>query len=143
MQQRDKRHVSFAGHLPTDSASMTTMEPTDTLDTLGSMDLDLIDTVCNHFDINIDTLYAHAAKHCTEANKEKHLHRKPPKGSSLPHADVRHMMADNKELDINGTKYSARKANTAPQPSNITMDGITYCVNRNQGWLLQSLHINL
>ena len=64
------------------------MEPTDTSDTPDSSDLDLIDTVCEHFDVDIDTLYAHAVKHHTEVNKEKHQHWKPPKGSSLPPADI-------------------------------------------------------
>ena len=109
--------------------STTIMEPTDTSDTLDSLDLDLIDTVCDHFDIDIDTLYAHPMKHHTEVNKEKHLQWRPPKGSPLPPTDVWHLMADKKELDINGTRYSAKKANATPQPSDITIDGITYCVN--------------
>ena len=32
-------------------------------------------------------------------------------------------MADKKELDINGARYSAKKANAMPQPSDVTING--------------------
>ena len=34
-----------------------------------------------------------------------------------------------KEIDINGAKYSVRKANTTPHASDITINGVTYSIN--------------
>ena len=40
------------------------------------------------------------------------------------------MMADKKEIDINGTKYSVKKASCATfHASNVTIDGVTYSIN--------------
>ena len=39
------------------------------------------------------------------------------------------MMANNKELNINGTWYSAKKANAAPHPSDVIIKGVTYIIN--------------
>ena len=90
---------------------------------------DQIDSVCNQFDVDLETLYAHAAKHCTDVNKGKRMHWKPSKGSTLPLGDIWHMMADKKEIDINATKYSVKKANATSHGSNVTIDGVTYSIN--------------
>jgi hypothetical protein len=65
----------------------------------------LIASVCEQYDVDIDTLYAHVAKHHKEANKEKHVHWKPPKGSELHPADPRHMLAQRSEIMISGITY--------------------------------------
>ena len=85
------------------------METTDTTKPQDGEDPDLVDSVCNHFDVNLETLYAHVAKHCTNVNKEKHKHWKPPKGSTLPLGEIHCMMADKEEININGTKVQPLK----------------------------------
>jgi len=72
---------------------------------------------------------AEIAKANTEANKQRHEHWKPPKGSGLPALDVCHMMAAKADIDLNGIKYSIKKANTASQPMDVAIDGITYSVS--------------
>ena len=69
-------------------ASGTMMETTSMMDTHSFMKFNLLDSVCEQFDVDLDTLYAQVAKHHTEANKEKHNHWRPPKASSLPGGDV-------------------------------------------------------
>ena len=39
------------------------------------------------------------------------------------------MKADKKELNINEAQYSAKKAKTAPHPSDVIIEGITYTMN--------------
>ena len=47
-----------------------------------------------------------------------------------PPGDIQHMtMADKKEIDINGAKYSVKKANATPHASDITINGVTYSIN--------------
>jgi len=69
------------------------------------------------------------AKANMEANKQKHKHWKPPKGSRLPASDVCHMMAAKADIDINSVNYSIKKATTESQPTDITIEGITYSVS--------------
>jgi len=100
------------------------------------VDTDIIDEVCDQLGINIDTLYvqmascrAAIAKANTEANKQKHRHWKPPKGSGIPALDVCCMMATKANININGVNYSIKKATTASQPMDVTIDGVTYSVS--------------
>jgi len=69
------------------------------------------------------------AKANTEANKQHHRHWKPPKGSGLPALGVHHMMAAKADIDVNGIKYSIKKASTVGQPTDVSIDGITYSVS--------------
>ena len=39
------------------------------------------------------------------------------------------MMADKKEININGTKYSVKKANATSHASEFTIDGVMYFIN--------------
>ena len=39
------------------------------------------------------------------------------------------MLADKKDLNINGAQYSAKKANNAPHPSDVTIEGVTYTIS--------------
>ena len=57
------------------------------------------------------------------------MHWKPPKGSTLSPGDIRCMMADKKEIGINGTKYSAKKANATSHASNVTIDSVMYSIS--------------
>jgi len=84
-------------------------------------DNDLIDDVCQTYGVTWDMLYAHAAFRRTEANKEKHKHWKPPKGSTLPASDIRSMMADKTDININRAKYSIKKANSAAQNTLVSL----------------------
>ena len=65
------------------------------------------------------------------ANKGKHQHWRPPKGSTLALYGIHHIMADKKEIDINGMKYSValKKVDTTPQASDVTINGVTYSIN--------------
>ena len=54
-----------------------TMEDLDTPAPHNGEDLDFIDSICNQFDVDLETLYAHAAKHHTghtEVNKQGKAH---------------------------------------------------------------------
>jgi len=93
------------------------------------MDVDIIDHICETYDLDVDTLHAHAAKRRTEDNKARHKHWKPPKGSGLPASDVRRMMAAKADIDVNGIKYSIKKASTLGQPTDVSIDGVTYSVS--------------
>jgi len=84
--------------------------------------IDLIDDVCQTYGVTLNRFYAHAASRHTEANKERHKHWKPPKGSTLPASDIHHMMADKTNIDINGVKYLIKKADSAAQHSDITIE---------------------
>ena len=110
---------------PPDHSSDQTTEDIDTPEPQDGEELDFIDSVCNQFDVDLETLYAHAAKWHTDVNKKRHKHWKPPKGSTLPLSDIQCMMADKKEIDINGAKYSIKKANATSHASNITINGVT------------------
>jgi len=84
----------------------------------------------------VDTLYVQMAprhikmaKANTEANKQHHKHWKPPKRSGLPALDVCRMMAAKVDIDVNGIKYSIKKAKTNGQPSDVSIDSITYSVS--------------
>ena len=39
------------------------------------------------------------------------------------------MMVDKAEIDIDGYKYSVKKADTAPHPADVVIDGIRYAIN--------------
>jgi len=82
-------------------------------------DMDLVDGVCEQLGIGMETLYVQMASHHhemaranTEANKQHHKHWKPPKGSGLPALDVCRKMAAKAAIDVNGVKYSIKKAST-------------------------------
>ena len=92
-------------------------------------DSNIVDNICDYFDTVFDTLYAHVANHHTEENKKKHNHWKPPKLSSLPPADVWCMLANNKDIHVNGVKYDVKKANSAVLPTDIVIKDITYEVS--------------
>ena len=62
-------------------ASETMIETTGTMDDHSLMGFNLADSVCEQFNVGIDTLYAQVAQHCTEANMEKHNHWQPPKAA--------------------------------------------------------------
>ena len=93
------------------------------------MDCNLVGSVCEQFDVDLDTLHAHRLQCQTDLNKKKHLHCKPPKDPSLLVTEPRHMHADKAELNLNGSKYAAKKANTAPHPADVTIKGITCSVS--------------
>jgi len=99
-------------------------------------DMDFIDDVCEELGIDMETLYIQmASRHNqmaranTEANKKHHKHWKPPKGSGLPALDVRRMMAAKADIDINGIQYTVKKADTQGQPSDVSIDRVTYLVS--------------
>ena len=125
-QKWDKLHASLHDTATPEQSPDPTTEGMDTPAPHDGEEIDFIASICNQFDVDLETLYAHAAKCCTEANKERHMHWKPPKGSTLPPGDIRCMMADKKEIDINGTKYSAKTANATSHASDVTIDGVTY-----------------
>jgi len=106
-------------------------------DDTSTLDINLINNVCNVYGIDVDMLYVQAASRQdavsrakSDANKEKHLRWKPPKQSSLPTSDVHCMITNKAEIDINGAMYSIKKASSAPEHSNVTIDGITYSVSK-------------
>ena len=72
-------------------------------------------------------------------NKEKHRHWKPPKGSTLPPSDIQCMMADKAEIDINRHKYSVKKADAAPHPVDVAIDGIRYAINMTRVSILPTM----
>ena len=39
------------------------------------------------------------------------------------------MMADKAEIDIDGNKYSVKKADAAPHPVDVVIDGVRYAIN--------------
>ena len=119
----------FHDQEPSNTASKTVTETTCSTNTHSSMNFKLLDTVCKQFNVDLDTLYAQVAQQHTEANREKHNHWQPPKPSTLPPGNVQCMMADKKELNINVAHYSAKKADTAPHPSDVIIEGITYTIN--------------
>jgi len=99
-------------------------------------DTDLVDDVCEQLGIDIETLYVQMASHHnemaranTEANKQCHKHWKPPKGSGLPASDVCHMMAAKADINVNDVKYTIKQISTVGQPTNVSIDGITYSVS--------------
>jgi hypothetical protein len=52
---------------------------------------DLINSICNTFDIDFETRYTRATKCHTAMNKEKHKHWKPPKGfNTMPWRHLTH-----------------------------------------------------
>jgi len=76
------------------SATATTKETASSED----MDTNLMDDICEQLGIDMETLYMASccnemARATTEANKQRHKHWKPPKGSGLPASDVHCMMA--------------------------------------------------
>ena len=83
-QKWDKLHAYLHNIKPCDHSSDLTTEGMDTPEPHDGEELDFIDNICNQFDVDLETLYAHATKQCTDANKESHKHWKPPKGSTLP-----------------------------------------------------------
>jgi len=98
--------------------------------------MDLIDDVWEQLGIDMETLYVQMASHHnemakanTEANKQHHKHWKPPKGSGLPASDIHCMMAAKADIDVNGIKYSIKKALTVGQPTDVSIDGVTYSVS--------------
>jgi len=112
---------------------MATMEETISSD---DMNIDLIDNVCAQLGIDMETLYFQMATRWndmaranTEANKQCHKHWKPPKGSGLPPSDVHRMMAAKAKIDVNGVKYTIKQASTLGQPTNVSIDGVTYSVS--------------
>jgi len=117
-----------------DCGSDTDMAPTDTASSgssgyISPTDVDIIDHICKAYNLDMDTLHAHVAKWWTEDNKAMHKHWKPPKGSGLPASDVCRMMAAKADIDVNGIKYSIKKALTLGQPTNVSIDGVTYSVS--------------
>jgi len=99
-------------------------------------DTDFVDNVCEELGIDMETLYIQMDSCCnqmaranTEANKKHHKHWKPPKGSGLPAMDVCCMMAAKADIDINGIKYTIKKGGTNGQPSDISIDRVTYSVS--------------
>jgi len=91
--------------------------------------MDIIDHICKNYSLDLDSLHAHMANHCTEDNNKKHLHWKPPKGSALPPSNVHHTMAAKSDIDLNGIKYLIKKANSVGQPMDVAINGITYSVS--------------
>ena len=87
-QKQDKLHAYLHHNAPPDHSSDPTTEGLDTPEPHNEEELDFIDNVCTQFDVDLETLYAHAAKCHTDANKERHQHWKPPKGSMLPLGDI-------------------------------------------------------
>ena len=128
-QKWDKMHASLHDIVPPEHSPDLTMEGLDTPAPHDGEELDFIDSICNQFDVDLETLNAHAAKHHTAPNKERHMHWKPPKGSTLPPGDIWCMMADKNEIDINGNTYSAKKANATSHTSDVTIDGVTYSIS--------------
>ena len=53
-------------------------ETTGTMDSHHTMDFNLVETVSKQFDVDLQTLYAQAAKSHMEVNKQKHNHWRPP-----------------------------------------------------------------
>jgi len=113
-------------------------ETATTEETISSddMDMDLVDDVCEQLGIDVETLYVQMTLHHnkmaranTEANKQCHRHWKPPKGSGLPPSDVHHMMAAKADINVNGVKYTIKQASTVGQPTDVSIDGITYSVS--------------
>jgi len=109
------------------------MEETISLD---DTDADLVDDICEQLGIDMETLYIQMALHHhemeranTKANKQRHKHWKPPQGSGLPALDVCCMMAAKADIDVNGVKYSIKKASTVGQPTDVSVDSITYSVS--------------
>ena len=84
MHQHDKQHVLFHDQEPNETASEMVTETISTMDTHSSADFDLMDSVCEQFNVDRDTLYAQVTKHHMEVNKEKHNHWRPPKGFISP-----------------------------------------------------------
>ena len=111
-----------------DDTSNTTTDTTATTEP-HSGEGDLIDSVCDTFDVDFETLYAHAVKCHSSMNKDKHRHWKPPKGSTLPPGVVHRMMADRAEINIDGHKYTAKKADAALHPTDVLIDGVRYAIN--------------
>jgi len=95
----------------------------------NALDIDLIDNVCQTYEVTLDTLYAQTASWHMEANKDKHQHWKPPKQSSLPVSDIHSMMADKTDVKINGTKYSVKKVNSTLQHLDVNIEGVTYSIS--------------
>jgi len=131
--QDSRCKVNWAEVDGTVSSATATMEETISSE---DMDTDLVDDVCEQSGIDMETLYVQMASHRhkmaranTEANKQHHKHWKPPKGSGLPALDVCRMMAAKADIDVNGIKYSIKKASTVGQPTNVSIDGVTYSVS--------------
>jgi len=130
---RPRRKVNWAKVDGTESSATATMEETASS---GDTDMDLMGDDCKQLGSDMETLYFQmASRHNdraranTEANKQRHKHWMPPKGSRLPASDVCRMMAAKADIDINGVKYSVKQASTIGQPTNVSINGITYSVS--------------
>ena len=64
-----KQYVLFHDQEPSDMASKTVTETTSSTNTHSSIDFNLLDTVCEQFNVDIDTLYAQVA--CTASHRSK------------------------------------------------------------------------
>jgi len=131
--QDSRCKVNWAEVNGTASSATSTMEETISSE---DTDTDLVDDVCEQLGIDMETLYIQMASRChkmaranTEANKQRHKHWEPLKGSGLPASDVCCMMAAKADINVNGIKYSIKKASTVGQPTDVSIDGMTYSVN--------------
>ena len=68
--QHDKQCVLFHDQEPNNMASKRVTETTASTNTHISMDFNLLDTVCEQFNVDINTLYAQVAQHHTARSKQ-------------------------------------------------------------------------
>jgi len=91
--------------------------------------VDIIDHICENYSLDLDTLHAHVANCHNKDNKKKDQHWKPPKRSALPPSNICCMMDAKSNIDLNGVKYLIKKANSAGQPMDVAINGVTYSVS--------------
>jgi len=69
--------------------------------------------------LDLKAFQAKLAAH--QNSKPPHCHWKPVKGSALSPADPCKMLADNKDITIDGFQHTAKKSSTAPSPSDLNI----------------------